>query len=254
MMQNRSPNMRAYSKDGEGKLFIYDEIGPDYLGMIGLKGVQKELDKLGDVQDLRVHLNTVGGDIVEGTGIYNVFKKHPARVNVSVDGAAYSIGSLIAMAGDTIEMAENALMMIHNPWCIAVGDADELRKRAEALDLMREAAVGVYASRTKNPRSKVSAWLDAETWFSADEAIANGFADSKAPNKAMAAKFDPKAKGFRNVPLAACARLHTLDRLEIRGADVGDRSSREIVREMGRAMRAGAMPADLGSLVKQLLR
>ncbi len=248
-MAVREPNWRAYAKDNQGDLFLYDDIGPDHLGMIGLKTVSKALDKMGPVASVRVHINSVGGDVVEGTGIYNALKKHSARVDVEIDGAAYSIASLIAMAGDKITMAENALMMIHNPWAYAVGDSAELRKRAEALDLMREAAVGVYVSRTGNSRAAVSSWMDDETWFTSSEAIAAGFANQKSANKAVAAKFDPKQKGYRNAPIERVAALHVSDQLECGPLPAGDR---QVCRQMARALRGGASPADLGQFLRQL--
>jgi ATP-dependent Clp protease, protease subunit len=250
-MATRSANFKAYSQSGNGEIWIYDDIGPEFMGMIGAKTIRKALDAIGSTVRIRVHLNSVGGDVVEGVGIYNILAKCPATVDVEIDGAAYSIASVIAMCGDTIKIAENALMMIHNPWTIAVGDAAELRKRAEALDLMREAAIGIYRDRTKNSRTALSQWMDAETWFTADEAIEHRLADVKLPNKAIAAKFDPQAKGFRNAPLIRLAALHVADEVEC-GGRPSSSSRRDASREIARATRRGVSPADMGQFLRNL--
>jgi ATP-dependent Clp protease protease subunit len=208
------PTFRVMAAGSTVTVWIYDDIGPEWMGLISAKAVSEQLKKQSGASLIIVRLNSVGGDITEGLGIYNLLVKSGARVEVEIDGAAYSIASVVAMAGDVVRMAENALLMIHRPWTIAVGGSEELRLRADALDLMEHQAAGIYAARTGNSRKKVIDWMAAETWFTPDEAIANGFAHETTPNKAAAAKFDPQARGFRNMPSAAIARLHTVDRLD----------------------------------------
>jgi ATP-dependent protease ClpP protease subunit len=114
----------------EAEVMIYDEIG-----MFGVSAKQFVTDVKGiDAKRITVALNTPGGDVFDGIAIYNALRQHDATINVRIDGLAASCGSLIAMAGDTIEMAANAYLMIHNPWTFAVGDAADMRKQADVLD------------------------------------------------------------------------------------------------------------------------
>jgi hypothetical protein len=95
---------------------------------------------------------------------------------VVVDSSAYSIASYIAMAGERVVMAKNAMMMIHNPWTMAFGDAAELRKTADVLDKYRDSIVDAYTDKSDKDRKKMLAILDAETWYTAQEAVDEGFA------------------------------------------------------------------------------
>jgi ATP-dependent protease ClpP protease subunit len=102
-----------------------------------------------EAKTLNVRINSRGGSVYDGTAIHNALKRHPAAVNVSVEGVALSIASLIAMAGDTINMPENSLMMIHAPWAvIAIGNSKDLRETANVLDKMGAAMATSYASKS----------------------------------------------------------------------------------------------------------
>jgi len=157
---------------------IFDDIGS--FGVTATQFIQ-DLASLGNIQALTIQINSPGGSVQDGVAIFNAIKQHPAHVTIEINGWALSIASFIAMAGDTIRMAGNGLLMIHNPWISASGDADELRKTAEILDKTREALISGYA-RSKNSRAEIIAMLDAETWFTADEALAAGFVDEVQSN------------------------------------------------------------------------
>jgi enoyl-CoA hydratase/carnithine racemase len=116
--------------------------------------------------------------VFDGTAIYNALLRHPAKVNVQIDGLAASMASIIALAGDTVEMAENAFFMIHNPWSVVVGDSEDMRKEADILDKLSETAVKTYTRNSKLSEDDVRAAMSAETWYSADEAKKAGFIDS----------------------------------------------------------------------------
>ena len=194
-------NKFKISNKGEtAEIYMYDEVGPSWLGMVGAKGLADELKAMSDVKEIRVNINSPGGDVFEGLSIYNLLVKHPAKIKVSIDGMAASIASIIAMAGDEIEMAENALMMIHNPWAITAGDADELRKLAETMDQVKDSLLKVYADRTGGEAEEISDMMNAETWLSSAEALERGFATSISENKSVSAQYDPKKYGFRNAP------------------------------------------------------
>jgi len=190
-------NATATSAD----LFLYDEIGAygitagAFIQMLaGLK-----------VATLNVHINSPGGSVFDGFAIYNALNAHPASIVVSVDGIAASIASVIAMAGDKIVMAENAMMMIHQPWTQLSGYAQDLRKQADILDKLQENIVNAYASRTGMKPADVLAAMEAETWYTAAECVAKGFATEVTPAKQIAAKLTLSDFAFKNAPLPAPA-------------------------------------------------
>ena len=181
-----------------GEVYLYDEIGGGWGNGTTSDQFAKDLAAMGDVKTINVYINSPGGSVFEGLSIYNLLTRHKAKVDVSIDGVAASIASVIAMAGDTINIAENASMMIHNPWSLVIGDAATMRKEADLLDRVGTQLVTTYAARTKATEDKIRAYMDAETWFSATEAKSLGFADSIAPAKRAAASFD--LSRFRNAP------------------------------------------------------
>jgi len=175
-----------------GELLLYGPIGADDgLGWlfddITPKQFHEELTGLGDITDLKVMINSPGGDVFAGQAIHSMLVRHPANVTVYVDGLAASIASIVAMAGDTVVMPRNAMMMIHNPWTIGIGDAREFRKLAETLDGVRDSIVAAYESKTGKTRAELLPLLNAETWMTADEAVEMGFADEIEQTKKVAA-------------------------------------------------------------------
>src|SRR5688500_6032448 len=117
--REHGPALRMQAKDGRGEIWIYDVIGDDWLGFISGRTFVRDLRSMGDVSESVVHINSPGGSVHDGVAIYNSLKEHAANVTVKIEGAALSAASLVAMAGDKIHMAENAMMMIHEPWILA---------------------------------------------------------------------------------------------------------------------------------------
>lgn len=156
------------------EISIYDEIGA---WGVSAKSFMDELKALGNVSDITLRLNSPGGSVFDGMAIYNQLKGHKAQITVYVDGLAASMGSVIAMAGDLVVMPENAMMMIHNPWTVGIGDAEELRKNADLLDKIKTAMLSAYTQKTGKSAEEISALMDAETWFTGAEALEHGFAD-----------------------------------------------------------------------------
>lgn len=150
-----------------------------YIGDWGITaaGLREQLDAAGEITDLDVHINSGGGSVIEGLNIYNLLKRHQANVTVYIGGIAASMGSVIAMAGDLISIPKNALMMVHNPWGGAIGDADELRKVADILDKMKTSLVGIYAERSGLDTDRLNELLNDETWLNGEEAVELGLAD-----------------------------------------------------------------------------
>jgi ATP-dependent Clp endopeptidase proteolytic subunit ClpP len=174
---------------------IFDSIG----GWDGITARQfrDELTSLGDVSEINLHLHSPGGSVGDGLAIFNTLKSHPAKVKVHIDGWALSIASIVAMAGDEIEMADNGFMMIHNPMNMAVGDAEDMRFAAELLEKIKNQLVNTYVSRTKLTSEKISQLMDAETWLSAAEAVELGFADRCSGVLSVAAAFDVERFNYK---------------------------------------------------------
>ena len=171
--------MRADGASGE--LYLYDVIGADFFGGITSRDVQASLASMGAVRQLDVYLNSPGGDVFEGIAIGNLLARHPATTTIHVDGLAASIASVIAMAGKRIVMAPNAMVMIHDPWMVAMGGAEDLRKAASTLDQVAGTIAQTYASRTGQATEDVRAWMADETWMDAALALERGFADAVEP-------------------------------------------------------------------------
>ena len=136
-----------------------------------------ELKDLGDVDTINVRISSGGGSIVEGNAIFNALKRHPAKVVTHIDSLAASMASVIAMAGDEVRMAANGLFMIHNPWTASIGGAEKLRKDADLLDKMGNNIRNSY-DRSNLSVDELSAAMDKETFYTADEALEAGFIDS----------------------------------------------------------------------------
>lgn len=184
-----------------GDVLMYGVIGDAEVGL-NAETVIREIDKLGNVPQLTVRLNSYGGYVYEGLAIYNYLIGHPARVVIQVDGLAASMASVLAMAGRDIVMAESSMMMIHNPWDIALGDAEALRKQADVLDKLRAQIAGIYAARTGQTVEAIIAMMDAETWLSADDALAGGFATAISQSLRAAAMVRFDATLFKHPPRA----------------------------------------------------
>lgn len=205
-------NARALA-DGAVELTLYGDIGPEAYGFeINATGIERALRGLGgEASEIRVRLNSPGGIVTEGHAIYNLLHQAKARVVIDIDGLAASAASVVAMAGDEIRIAENAFLMIHDPWSIAMGSAEDLRSEAAVLDKMAGAIAQTYAARTGQSVEQVTALMAAETWMTADEAVEQGFATSVTRNKAAAPSaraLNPAAFAlFRNAPATLVAAM-----------------------------------------------
>lgn len=138
-----------------------------------------ELESRKDITRINLYINSYGGSVFEGTAIYNQLKRHPAHKTVYIDGFACSIASVIAMAGDEIIMPKNTMMMIHNMWMCAVGNASELRKAADDLDAINAAGRQAYLDKAGNKLEEPTLieMMDKETWLTAEQCVEYGLAD-----------------------------------------------------------------------------
>lgn len=126
---------------------------------------------------ITIWLNSPGGDCVAASQIYSMLMDYKGNVTIKIDGIAASAASVIAMAGTEVLMAPTALMMVHNPLTVAIGDSEEMKKAIDMLDEVKESIINAYEIRTGMSRTKLSHLMDAETWMSANKAIELGFAD-----------------------------------------------------------------------------
>ena len=167
---------KATAKRGE--MYLYDEIGGGFFSEgITASSVQEALATMKGLDGVDVYINSPGGAVFEGVTIYNQLKRFAGQKTVHIDGLAASIASIIAMAGDEICMAENAMMMIHDPYGFAMGTSDDMRKQADAMDQVRGTLVNTYVARTKGDEKAISGWMAAETWMDAKQSVERGFAD-----------------------------------------------------------------------------
>lgn len=201
--------IRVQARAGNrAEIMIYDPIGQDWFGGgFTAKRFVEDLERLGDVKDITVRINSPGGEVWDGFAIYNALKNHPAQIHVQIDGLAASIASVIAMSGDLVTMGEGAMLMIHDPWSLAMGDSEDMRAVADMLDKVKVGIIDAYHARTGLEHDALAQMMEKETWFTAAEAIANGFADEResaaepepAPAAAAARWASVMAK-FRAVP------------------------------------------------------
>lgn len=175
-------------------LQIFDQIGEDWFGGSGIsaKAFSDALQSVGP-GPLVVEINSPGGNVWDGLAIYNMLRGRQSPVTTRVVGIAASIASIIALAGDTIEMADASLFMIHDPSGMVAGTSEDMRKMANALDQHAEILAGIYVKRTGKTSAQIRAAMSAETWFTAQEAIQFGLADRSTEQLAMAACWHPRA-------------------------------------------------------------
>ena len=173
-LQRWEPGIRAAS-DGDS-VNVYEQIGESWDGSgMTTKRMAGILRSIG-VKDITVNLNSPGGDFFEGVAIYNLLRQHQAKVTINVMGLAASAASIIAMAGDEINMGEGSFLMIHNAWCMAIGNRHDMQAAAEQLAPFDNAMAEVYAARAGITVKAAAKLMDAESWIGATQAIEDGFA------------------------------------------------------------------------------
>ena len=161
--------------DGRARLYLYDEIG--WFGTTAADFAE-QLFAL-DVDEIDVHINSVGGSVFDGIAIYNALRTHDAHVTTQVDSAALSIASVIAQAGDKRVMVSGSQMMIHEAWGMAIGNADDMRETGSLLDRQTENIAQIYAERVGGSGKKKHflSLMQGETWLNAEETVGEGLAD-----------------------------------------------------------------------------
>ncbi len=191
-------SIKAKAND-TAEISIYDEIG--FWGVSAASFAQDLKSCGNNLKQINLHIHSPGGDVFDGIAIYNLLKNHPANVTVYIDGLAASMASVIAMAGNEVIMPENAMMMIHKPWGIQGGDAEDMRKCADLLDKVENTLIPAYANKTGKTPEELAEMLSAETWLNGKECVEQGFADKLAePLVAMASIKSRKLEDFEKMP------------------------------------------------------
>lgn len=184
------------------EIYIYDQIGENWWTGGGITALNfiREISAL-NVRNINVRINSPGGSVFDGHAIYNALKRHPANITTYNDSEASSIASVIFLAGNKKVMASNALFMIHLPTCECGGDASDMRKMADLLDACRDTAVAVYRENCSMTDAEIIAAMEAETYYTAEQALAIGFIDEIGVELKLAAcAGDRTALGYRRPP------------------------------------------------------
>lgn len=192
----------AFTEDQEDRsISVYDVIGYDYWTGEGVtaKRVAGALRSLG-AGPVTVNINSPGGDMFEGLAIYNLLREHKGEVTVKVVGLAASAASIIAMAGDTVQIARAAFFMVHNGWVIAAGNRNDFREIADWLEPFDAAMADIYVARSGMADKEARRLMDAESWIGGSDAIERGLADELLPS-------DQVGKGEAKASAAAVRRI-----------------------------------------------
>lgn len=197
----------AKAEDAPGTISMFEGIGEQWDGTgITSKRIAAALRNIGE-RDVIVSINSPGGDFFEGISIYNLLREHPAKVTVRVPGLAASAASIIAMAGDEIQVAKAGFLMIHNSWSVVMGNRHDLEDAIAILEPFDAAMAQVYADRSGAPLSKIEKMMDKDTWLSGVAAVDLGLADSLLPADAEVPQEDIKSeKTIRRIERALAAQ------------------------------------------------
>lgn len=204
-MERWDNSIRAAVEDEEDRsISIFDVIGYDYWTGEGVtaKRIAGALRSLG-AGPVTVNVNSPGGDMFEGLAIYNLLREHKGEVTIKVLGLAASSASIIAMAGDTVQVARAGFLMIHNCWVVAIGNRHDLADTAKTLEPFDTAMADIYAARTGGDIKAMAKLMDAESWIGGSAAVEKGFADELlASDQVGKGKTDTKAHTARRIESA----------------------------------------------------
>lgn len=181
------------------ELYMYDEIGGWGADPVTIATVRARLNEVGEAPELTVRINSLGGDVTQGMAIYSAISEFAGKKTVVVEGIAASIASVIAMSGDEVVMTAGSFLMVHNPFGFVQGESKDLRRTADLLDSMRARMLDIYQAATGLPLAELEAMVDAETYLTAEEAVAKGFADRVSD---VGARMVAAAKDLKGAPEA----------------------------------------------------
>ncbi len=202
-LERWDPGIRAAADDADRTISMFDVIGQDFWTGDGVtaKRVAAALRHMG-AGPVTVNVNSPGGDMFEGLAIYNLLREHDGEVTVKVMGLAASAASIIAMAGDQVQIARAGFLMIHNAWVLAVGNRHDLRDVADTLEPFDRAMADIYAARTGDDQKAMAKLMDSETWIGGSDAVERGFADGLLPSDEVGKGDGKKAAAVRRLEAA----------------------------------------------------
>ncbi|HDX9549351.1 TPA: Clp protease ClpP [Bacillus thuringiensis] len=205
--QNKFFQMKASANGKTADVFIYGEITKyawEEYGEVSSITFKNELDELGDdIETINLYINSPGGSVFETMAIIAMLQRHPAKVISYIDGIGASCASVLPMISDKVIMYANSMLMVHNAWTYASGNADQLRKAADDIERINQSMVQHYLTRAgdKLDEDILKQLLDAETWLSADEAMGYGLCDEIiSANNATACLDEKWMKEYKNIP------------------------------------------------------
>jgi len=223
--------------DGERSIGIYDVIGYDYWTGEGVtaKRVAGALRALGK-GPVTVNVNSPGGDLFEGLAIYSLLREHEGEVTVRVLGLAASAASVVAMAGDTVQIARAGFLMVHNAWVLMAGNRHDFRDTADTMEPFDAAMADIYAARTGGDVKAMAKLMDAETWIGGSSAVDQGFADQLLPSDQVGAD-------------KASARVVAVRRMEmaLRASGMPKSDAVRLISEFKTSLRVGGSAGDPGA-------
>ncbi|WP_290522134.1 MULTISPECIES: head maturation protease, ClpP-related [unclassified Leclercia] len=197
-MERWNGGIRA-AREGDNSISIFDVIGADYWGEgVTASRIAGALRSLGGA-DVTVNINSPGGDMFEGLAIYNLLREYDGKVTVKVLGLAASAASIIAMAGDDVQIGRGAFLMIHNCWVYAMGNRHDLAQIATDMEPFDKAMSDIYQARSGLDADTVDAMMDGETYIGGSEAVEKGFADSLLSADEIADDDDSPAAALRKI-------------------------------------------------------
>lgn len=178
-MERWNAGIQAATADDKNTISVLDAIGFDPWSGEGVtaKRISAALRSINGA-DVTVNINSPGGDMFEGLAIYNILREYKGHVTVKVLGLAASAASIIAMAGDEIQVARSGFLMIHNGWTIAAGNRHQFREVADMMEPFDAAMGDIYAARTGGDLKAMQKLMDAESWIGGSAAVEQGFADT----------------------------------------------------------------------------
>lgn len=171
-------NVMKNDEEKSAELILYGSIGSDeYWDDISDKAFKQDIENLGDVENITLHINSPGGSVFSAVAIANTLKNHKAKITANIDGLAASAATIITSACDTVRMPKNALFMVHNPITFAYGNNQDMQKTLEMLNKVKNSIIETYLNKAKTDKETLSELMDNETWMSAEEAKEYGFVD-----------------------------------------------------------------------------
>ena len=171
-------NMMKNDEEKSAELILYGSIGSDeYWDDISDKAFKQDIENLGDIENITLHINSPGGSVFSAVAIANTLKNHKAKITANIDGLAASAATIITSACDTVKMPKNALFMIHNPITFAYGNNQDMQKTIEMLNKVKNSIIETYLNKAKTDKETLSELMDNETWMNAEEAKEYGFID-----------------------------------------------------------------------------